>query len=194
MEKRLYRRMPGKSTKAELQPIPEQHFRTARSICISLPRWRSELRGTTSTLFSVRMPRSARQWGAASTGQDYAIFLQSLLNGSLIANGREWLRDRTASIPFLFRPRGIEENGDWHYALGAWLECDEPKFSPACADARIYSSPGSFGWTPWIDFRNGYFGLIARKGERFSTPVAVQLEQTLQPLIEEALARTEAFG
>ena len=126
--------------------------------------------------------------GAASTGRDYAIFLQALLDGSLIADRRAWLRDRTAGIPFLFRPRGAEESGDWHYALGAWLECDEPRFSPACAHVRIYSSPGSFGWTPWIDFRNGYFALIARRGKRFSTPVAVQLEQLLQPLIEEALA------
>ena len=126
--------------------------------------------------------------GATSTGRDYAIFLQALLDGSLIADRRAWLRDRTVSIPFLFRPRGTEESGDWHYALGAWLECDKPPFSPACAHARIYSSPGSFGWTPWIDFRNGYFALIARRGERFSTTVAVRLEQLLQPLIEEALA------
>ena len=127
--------------------------------------------------------------GAASTARDYALFLQGLLSGSLIANRAALLQDRTSNVPFLFRPSDQWDTGAWHYALGAWLECDAPSFGPACAGARIYSSPGSFGWTPWIDFQHGYFAVIARRGERFSTPIGVRLEQLLQPLIEEALAR-----
>ncbi len=127
--------------------------------------------------------------GAASTARDYALFLQALLNGTGVAERDTFLQDRTAGIPFLFRPNGVEQAGDWHYALGAWLECDEAAFEPSCAAARIYSSPGSFGWTPWIDLKNGYFALIARRGERFSTPQAIGLEQSLQPLIEAVLRR-----
>ena len=127
--------------------------------------------------------------GAASTARDYALFLQGILSGSLIANRAAFLQDRTGNVPFLFRPSDQWGTGAWHYALGAWLECDAPSFGPSCAEARIYSSPGSFGWTPWIDFKQGYFAIIARRGERFSTPIGVRLAQLLQPLIEEALAK-----
>lgn len=125
--------------------------------------------------------------GATSTGRDYALFLQGLLDGSLIADRDSFLADRTSNVTFGFRPDGAVESGDWHYALGAWLECDEEPFVPSCADAQIYSSPGSFGWTPWIDFQNGYFAIIARRGERATADVGVALEQILQPLIVEAL-------
>ncbi|WP_337658969.1 serine hydrolase domain-containing protein [Sphingorhabdus sp. Alg231-15] len=135
---------------------------------------------------SISNPRAAG--GAATTSRDYALFLQAILNGSLIADRDRFLEDRTDAVTFLFRPDGAEESGDWHYALGAWLECDADPFVPACTEAQIYSSPGSFGWTPWIDFQNGYFALIARRGDFASADIAISLEQILQPLIVEALS------
>lgn len=125
--------------------------------------------------------------GATSTANDYALFLQALLAGSLVADNDVFLADRTANVAFLFRPLGTEEVGDWHYALGAFLECDRDPFDAQCASDQVYSSPGSFGWVPWIDRVNGYWALIARRGARNSTPVAIGLEQQLQPLIVEAL-------
>jgi serine-type D-Ala-D-Ala carboxypeptidase/endopeptidase len=127
--------------------------------------------------------------GAASTARDYALFLRSLLANELVADRATFLRDRTVGIPFLLRPQATVDVGDWHYALGAWVECKKPVFDTSCADARIFSSPGSYGWTPWIDLNRGYFAIVARRGERFSTAVGVRLEQQLQPLIEQVLAR-----
>ncbi|WP_298302010.1 serine hydrolase [uncultured Erythrobacter sp.] len=126
--------------------------------------------------------------GAASTAQDYALFLTALLREELVSDTDAFLADRIGDTPVLFRPRASNDFGDWHYALGAFVECDKPTFDTSCAEDATHSSPGSFGWTPWIDQRNGYWGLIARRGARNSAPVAVELEQILQPLIVEALA------
>jgi len=128
-------------------------------------------------------PRAAG--GVISNAYDYALFLRAILDGSLIADPNAFLEDRTRSVEFLSRPAGTQ--GDWHYAFGAWLECDEPTFIQSCADARIYSSPGAFGWTPWLDLSNGYFGLIAREGTIGSAPITTAFEQELQPLILQAI-------
>jgi len=47
----------------------------------------------------------------------------------------------------------LTDNGeDWQYGLGNWTECPQPAYSQACAEARRFSSPGSFGTYPFIDF------------------------------------------
>ena len=57
----------------------------------------------------------------------------------------------------------------------------------------MLSSPGAFGFTPWVDFGKGYWAIIAieeNTGKGFDpASVAVELEQALQPLIETALRR-----
>lgn len=136
---------------------------------------------------SIQNPRVSG--GALASGEDYALFLQALLSGGFILSQDELLRDETDNIPFLFRPGGtIEDDRDWHYALGNWIECPETPFSAACADAQIHSSPGGTGFLPWIDFRNRYFAIIARQDSNgLAAPASVDLEQQLQPLIVEAL-------
>lgn len=126
--------------------------------------------------------------GLSSSARDTGTFLTALLADNLIADRASFLADRTTSVTFGFRPGETRGTRDWHYALGAWVECDKPVFDDECAAQQIYSSPGSFGWTPWVDLQNGYWGLIARRGELNSAAVAVELEQQLQPLIVAALA------
>lgn len=135
--------------------------------------------------------------GAVSTANDYAKILQALMAGDIIRDLDVFLEDRTATVRFGFRPESIgRDAGDWHYGLGFWLECDSFVWDQACEENLIISSPGAFGWLPWIDFSNGYYGLIATEdseggliavGDR-PTSQSVQLEQRLQPLILEALA------
>jgi CubicO group peptidase (beta-lactamase class C family) len=79
----------------------------------------------------------------------------------------------------------------FHYGLTAWLECDTPR--TGCERA---SSPGAFGFTPWFDREAGYVAIIGMEVGPSTMDVpngavgfAVELEQTLQPLIREALAR-----
>lgn len=40
---------------------------------------------------------------------------------------------------------------DFRYSFGAWLECEGPVAT--CAEV---SSPGAYGFTPWVDHEWGY--------------------------------------
>ena len=44
----------------------------------------------------------------------------------------------------------------WHYSLGHWVEDD-----PTVGDGA-FSSPGKFGFYPWIDASKSWYGVIAR--------------------------------
>lgn len=72
-----------------------------------------------------------------------------------------------------------------HYGLTAWLECDTP--DEGCEQL---SSPGAFGFTPWIDRDAGYFAILGMELDRSDSGVvgfAVDLKQELAPLIVQAL-------
>ena len=75
----------------------------------------------------------------------------------------------------------------YHYGLAAWLECAPP--ATACP---VLSSPGAFGFTPWLDRATGYYAILGM--ELDGTPgdgivnFAVTLEQALRPLIAARLA------
>lgn len=131
---------------------------------------------------------------AYSTAADYAKFLQALFAGNVVDDIAAFTADRTQSAIFVYRPASnVPGVGDWHYALASWRECDLSFFSGACATDVTLSSPGAFGWTPWIDFHNGYYALIAHEDANVldtssSLSEALQLEQSLQPLIERVLA------
>lgn len=44
----------------------------------------------------------------------------------------------------------------WHYTIGAWVEDD-----PASNGDGAFSSPGSFGFYPWIDASKSYYGVVS---------------------------------
>jgi hypothetical protein len=72
-----------------------------------------------------------------------------------------------------------------HYGLTAWLECSTP--AEGCEQL---SSPGAFGFTPWIDREAGYFAILGMELDRSDSGVvgfAVDLKQELAPLIIQAL-------
>jgi serine-type D-Ala-D-Ala carboxypeptidase/endopeptidase len=71
------------------------------------------------------------------------------------------------------------------YGLTAWLECDTP--TTGCA---TISSPGVFGFTPWIDRATGYYAILGMEIADLQADrgIGPQIQQTLKPLIEEAMA------
>lgn len=72
-----------------------------------------------------------------------------------------------------------------YYGLTAWLECATP--DEGCEQL---SSPGAFGFTPWLDRDAGYFAILGMELQRSDSGVvgfAVDLKQALAPLIVEAL-------
>lgn len=72
------------------------------------------------------------------------------------------------------------------YGLTAWLECATP--ATGCASI---SSPGVFGFTPWLDRSAGYYAILGMELSDLQAErgIGTQIQQTLKPLIAEAIAR-----
>ncbi|HVP68713.1 MAG TPA: hypothetical protein VMT17_15780 [Anaeromyxobacteraceae bacterium] len=95
----------------------------------------------------------------------YARFLRSVLSGTLAIGGHlgehpvcAWTHH--ADCDALYSP--VNESSPaaatndvsdlkWHYSLAHWVE-----------DDGTFSSPGAFGFYPWIDAAKKYYGLLAR--------------------------------
>ncbi len=97
--------------------------------------------------------------GIITTPQAYASFLKRMLTGQIIL-GRLLGAHAVCTNPktcsqALFTP--IPANESWHYSLGHWVEDD-----PNVGDGA-FSSPGAFGFYPWIDKSKTYYGLLARE-------------------------------
>ncbi|MFK8015374.1 MAG: serine hydrolase domain-containing protein [Gammaproteobacteria bacterium] len=149
--------------------------------------------GLTQTDAFVPSPANPRvAGGLTSSARDYATFLRALLSGDFLASVRgTMLEDRTA-LPVVIaqRPSVIDDSAfDFHYALGAWRECLQPLWDTQCEPVRVASSPGAFGWYPWIDFERGYFAVIAmREGTvdgQSATAAAMALSLQLRPIIDD---------
>jgi hypothetical protein len=74
---------------------------------------------------------------------------------------------------------------DREYGLTAWLECGTP--AAGCED---FTSPGAFGFTPWIDRASGYYAIVAMESGSGGgvSQFSVELSLRLRPLIRAALA------
>jgi serine-type D-Ala-D-Ala carboxypeptidase/endopeptidase len=72
------------------------------------------------------------------------------------------------------------------YGLTAWLECPTP--ATGCA---AISSPGLFGFTPWLDRTAGYYAILGMQLDDLQSDrrIGTEIQQTLKPLIAEAIAR-----
>ena len=128
-----------------------------------------------------------------SSAADYGRVLQAIVANDFIQDLDAYLQDRTADVFFGSRPSNLGGAGrDWHYGFGFWKECDFDTYQSECDDSPIISSPGAFGFTPWIDFENRYWGIVAIEnfggGGINPTAVSTGLEQEIQGLMEEALA------
>ena len=99
--------------------------------------------------------------GGVSTADDYARFLRKLLGGTL------WMGAALGTHPVCTNPTTcpagqtistpVPLNESWHYAVGHWVEDD-----PAVGDGA-FSSPGAFGFYPWVDASKTWYGVLARR-------------------------------
>ncbi len=89
------------------------------------------------------------------TAGDYTPFLVKLIHGEILplATVAELFGDEVARQGVTIEYSPLLDDGEaWHYNLGNWTECPGANFTPQCASARRYSSPGSFGTYPFVDF------------------------------------------
>ena len=75
---------------------------------------------------------------------------------------------------------------DARYGLTAWLECATPQ-----AGCSTISSPGAFGFTPWLDRQAGYYAILGMELTDLQSDrgIGPRIEQSLKPLIADAIAR-----
>ncbi len=130
--------------------------------------------------------------GMNSSTTAYSKVLVALLAGHLVQDLDRFLIDRTAGADVAFTLPAIENTGvDWHYGFGFWKECDLVPYASSCDESPIISSPGAFGFLPWIDFENGYWAILAMKEPigfgRSPSTASGELEQILQPMIVDIL-------
>jgi hypothetical protein len=121
--------------------------------------------------FSYDSPQLAA--GIQSSGQGYAAFLRTILSGKLRIRdllGANAVCTNPATCPeAAYTP--IPGDESWHYSLGHWVEDD-----PMVGDGA-FSSPGAFGFYPWIDAGKTTYGILARHASVSLTgndPVAVE--------------------
>ncbi len=96
--------------------------------------------------------------GIAARASDYALLLRAVLGGQL------GMRDALGSQPVCAWVIGTGCNAvhspavtvQWHYSIAHWVEDD-----PQDGDGA-FSSPGAFGFYPWIDADRKYYGVISR--------------------------------
>lgn len=105
----------------------------------------------------VNNPRIAG--GASSTVEDYANLLQMHLNNGVFKGKQvlstpsveEMQRDQTFGVPLAYTP--LPDNR--RYGLGAWRDLVDSN-----GRARQLSSPGAFGFSPWIDRQRNLLGVF----------------------------------
>jgi D-alanyl-D-alanine-carboxypeptidase/D-alanyl-D-alanine-endopeptidase len=94
------------------------------------------------------------------------------------------LFDAQAVLPYPGASIGYSPWPEVRYGLTAWLECATPQ--TGCA---ALSSPGAFGFTPFLDRDAGYYAVLGMEIDRGGGGnFGPDLEQALRPLIAAAIA------
>jgi hypothetical protein len=104
--------------------------------------------------------------GVVTTPADYAAFLQGLIRTNNPLNMRHFLKPTASdSYAVCTNPQTcasavsspLDHLQSWHYSITHWIEDD-----PTTGDGS-YSSPGKFGFYPWVDSTFTYYGIVARE-------------------------------
>jgi len=116
--------------------------------------------------------------------EDYLAFLGAIYNKEVLTPSliSELNRDQIGDAVIDYSPalEGIEE--DWHYGLGVWVECHRASFD--CAQTTTISSAGAYGAYPFIDYANGYYGIVAREGALTTFDRGYELFESVAGLLE----------
>lgn len=98
--------------------------------------------------------------GGVSTAASYARFLRATLKGDLQMGallGTHAVCTNPQTCPQQAIKTPIPNTETWHYSIGHWVEDD------AKVGDGAFSSPGAFGFYPWIDASKTFYGILARE-------------------------------
>jgi serine-type D-Ala-D-Ala carboxypeptidase/endopeptidase len=113
----------------------------------------------------------------------HLVFDNGVWEGSpLLARG---IFDTQAVEPYPDVVIGKSPAPDLRYGLTAWLDCSTPQ-----TGCHQISSPGAFGFTPWIDRDAGYYAILGMQDmNNYKTHFGGHLQRQLAPLIVQALQK-----
>jgi hypothetical protein len=92
--------------------------------------------------------------GLRMSAAGFATFLQKVVGGQLLF--RNFLGvDPICTLPQSCPGQALRSpvRAPWHYSYAHWVEGD-----------GAFSSPGAFGFYPWIDSSKNYYGIVSRVG------------------------------
>lgn len=127
--------------------------------------------------------------GAGNTApREYEKFLMKLVRGDYMLFdflGTHSVCTNKIHCPETVSRSAIPDNESWRYSLGHWIETD-----PVFGD-ESFSSPGIFGFYPWIDKSKTYWGIIAREDHdiRDAAIESVRCGRELRKIFFEELER-----
>lgn len=119
----------------------------------------------------VRRPNPRIAGGVRSTLDDYARVVDMLVADGH-AGGLPFLShatlqamsiDLAAGTTVLNVPPSVQPG--WGYGIGHWLEAMPRNRRQGGAPWVTWSSPGAFGFTPWVDPQRGVGGVVMVRGE-----------------------------
>ena len=98
--------------------------------------------------------------GVFMSASEYGKVLRKILGGALTMNSALGTHAVCASAdicPTQAIRSPAPKGESWNYSIGHWVEAP----APAVSDSA-FSSPGAFGFYPWIDKTKTYYGIVAR--------------------------------
>ena len=103
--------------------------------------------------------------GGASSVAGYAHFLSAILGGQLqiaklLGTHKACTNPDTCQNEAVKTPIPLSEA--WHYSIGHWVEDDPRKGDGA------FSSPGAFGFYPWISADKTIYGIVGRESHHLT--------------------------
>jgi hypothetical protein len=97
--------------------------------------------------------------GVRTSSAEFGRFLQRVVGGKLKIRpllGHDAVCTNPVTCPTaVFTPVPLDES--WHYSIGHWVEDD-----PNVGDGA-FSSPGAFGFYPWVDASKRWWGVLGRE-------------------------------
>lgn len=143
--------------------------------------------GMAQTTFAKNGKTPQVEGGATSTVNDYLKFLNMLMNKGVYQNKRilseqaidQLLANQIGNPKIIYSPFTqyqdlFPKNMQIKYGIGNWREEDERGL------LFTSSSPGAFGFSPWIDFQHHYYGVFgAFKSMKSVFPVYVGFRDCL---------------
>jgi len=110
--------------------------------------------------WQLRYSQAMPAGGGVTSAANYSRFLRALLDGRLQLApllGTQAVCTNAQACPDDAVKTPLPQSLQWHYSLGHWVEDD-----PRTGDGA-FSSPGAFGFYPWISADRHDYGIVARE-------------------------------